>query len=267
MRETIETRFAYLGVSEANKDISRNMRVTINVGSRLPFISLSQSSGAGGVNADTDVLDNIHYNKSYADAVTPDLVATKAKNVLVDKDDANRYMTVAFVTSLITENEAYLVYDDKFKDLLLIPTLFELGDTPKTENMLKGFNYTIDAFQVGGTIEGLNNSTSFMFSGPTDNKLLGIPKPITTIATKTHIMSINNTGMVSAANNRGMTLGTKYIESSSVGSMQFVSLGSTANLFGTSVVLARMIKASFSSYQLVNGGKVDVDDIIIPMPF
>lgn len=269
MTDTITERQAFLGLDEDNKDISRNIRITVEIVGRLPFFTLSQASGAGDIMQDIDNFDNMHYNVELADVIVPDIVSTECKNTLVDKDDYTRFMTVAKVASILTDVEAFLVFDSKYKDFILVPSLIEMGDSAVSQNHLAGGNYIVTGYQVGGRIS-TSPSKSLQAEPPMGvSDSPGFIKPPTTISTKSYLMRLNMREQRCRYNGGGVQLGDVYIETDSVPIVEVASLGPVGRVFGPDVDihLNRLIKTEFSYYSLVSAGKGKADDILFMMPF
>ena len=265
----ITNRHGFVGISEDDKDTGRNIRVTVEIVGRLPFFTLAQASGAGDIFHDIDNFDEIHYNIEIADAAVPDIVPAETKNVLVDPDDADRFMTVAKVASILTDKEAHIVYDAKYKDLILIPTLLELGDSPMSVDHLKGSNVVIKGYQVGGRI---STSPADVLEFPPPAHVSdgpGFIKPPTTISTKSYIMRLHMRGIKSRYNGGGMQLGEIMVETDSNPLIEVASLGPVGRVFGpnVNVHLNKLIRTDFSNYSLVSSGQGQADDLLLFLPF
>ena len=260
--DTLKERTAFLGKSTGDKDISKGMKVTIELTSRLPFIHMSQLAGTGDNEVVANTVAAIQYNKSFSNAEISIDPAVKLKNVLVDEDNPDRYTTIAVLGSLITQNECMLVHDVTFGDLLLIPTMNHLGDSPATEDMFSANELFIDGYQVGGTVGSFTDS---MTQSLKENLGLAVPAVITD--TKAHMFSIVGfRGMGGSVNNNGQMFGDKYIESRDGSVMQMTSLGST-DLFGEELTAAILANVSPTASALFPSRKSQLDDILIPILF
>lgn len=265
MKDTLSTRYAYLGISENNKDISRNIRVQINLKGRLPLISLSQASGYG---KNTPGTAPTGYNMSISELEVSDNVLTRGFNVLVDKADTDRYKLIAVITSKVTRNESYLVYDAKYTDMILIPSLLDFGEESGNSDILRGNKFNIDGYLVGGS-SGLENGQILSINNSSLSKA-NLPAPITTISSTTYVMNIQVGDMVKREqthNNVGIMLGNDYLESDKRPVCELVSLGKTSDLFNTSIPMVRLIKQSMKQYNMQDIGRVSAEDMLIYLPY
>jgi hypothetical protein len=267
----IDMRYALLGESTRNFDTSRNIKVYMKIKGNLPIISYAQSSGSGNVTEDVvnprSAVD-VTYNTEIAKAgVLWKVVRNKIKNIPVDPDDKGRYKLFGLVASMVTEREGYLVYDSKYKDILLIPTLLEIGDSDKTKDIFRGNSFTIDAYTVGNKILGNtgNNIISSKIKHPSDSG--SIPPPIRPIDTVVRLMNLGVANSIGIDDNYGIAFGTVYIETTRNKLAQMVSLGSTKRLFNDKVFAYRLIKNSFSSIHPYSMGRVELDDMMFFLPF
>jgi len=257
----LRKRIANVGVSLNNADISRDIEIQINVSLRIPFISMSQLDGTGGSIAESSDVSVLEYNNAFESRLTPSTAITKIKNILVDPVDATRFTTIAVISSLLTQNESVLVHDAKYKDLLLIPSLNFIGDD-SSENLLAGTRLVIDAYQVGGSVDGMTES---IYQEIQEN--LNITLPPNPLVTKTHLMTIRGfKGVGGFVNKNGSTFNTKYVESDVGPVLQLSSIGSSLAL-GGSTKTARLIKTSSISNALLPMKAGDLADVLILAQF
>jgi len=254
----LNIRKSLLGVSPADLSTDRNIKLEIHIMGRLPFITMSQSYGTGQVVTDVGDVATVEYNKSFYSKLSPDIINTKCFNIPVDKDDASRFSLVSTVGSILTQDVSWLIYDAKFKDLILIPSLSLVGDTDKTKDSRKDTTVIIEGYQVGGGVSVLSSNIIQTI------EQLNLEKPPAEFITKSHLMSINGfDDVMMGAMTNGTTFGIKYIELTSQNAIPFASLGPSATL-GGDVDVAHMARHSLSSYSLQPGKKIPYDDILIP---
>lgn len=246
---------AYVG--KADKSIDRNTQVKITLGASLAFLSVSQSTGPGINITDGNVIADIEYNCSVFTAV---IVKTPPANILVDKDNPNRFVFMAIMASYIqsVEMEIYLDTDDN--SMFCIPCLKGMGDTVLTEDLIKNTTIPLEGYGLGLTGNGHDLRRGV---GRYETvRLVGMPMPI-----ETRLSLLRIAGMHSKYPNQGSTLGggDTYIEQGDSVPAEYISLGSTATL-GSKVPAYRILKTGINQITPVFVGNVDLDDVLIRMP-
>lgn len=241
----INQRRALVGVSVANPNTTRNIEVTIDIKQRIPFISMSQVDGSGIATVESSNVATLEYNKAFASKATPITTIAKMTNILVDPLMPTRFTTIGVVSSLLTQDESMLVYDAKYRDMILVPALAFLGDGLAV-NLLSDMSAIVNGFQVGGSVSALTTS---LYQDVDPN--LNIPLPAAALATKSHLMTMTGfKGIEGLVNNNGIIFGTKYLESDVGSVIQFASIGGSVAI-GGNVKTARMVRISNNSYGLM----------------
>jgi len=244
-------------VGKADKDISRNIKLNIELQGSLPFISLSQSTGPG---LTTDDIPDAGANYNCAIAKF-DITKNPPKNILVDVDDADRFKFIAVLASYFQSIVMDVYYDSKYKRMFCIPSLVDMGDTALTEDFMRNQIVTIYGYGLGvsGGVE-INDKCIAPYNYCA---LSSEPNEVDTILRTLRIPG--KTG--GYANNQGIALGGGdiYLEGSKVLPSEFVSIGSTATL-GTKVPAYRYIRVAINAMHVYYVGEVDLDDVLIVMP-
>jgi len=241
----INQRRALVGVSIANTNTARNIEVTIALKHRIPFISMSQIDGSGTVTVESSDVSLLEYNKAFVSKATPVTAIANIANVLVDPTDSTRFTTIGVVASLLTQDESMIVYDAKYRDMILVPSLAFLGDGLAID-LLAGSSSIVDGYQLGGSVRELTTS---LYQDVEPN--LNIPLPATALPTKSHLMTMTGFREIGGfVNNNGSIFGTKYLESNLGSVIQFASIGGSISL-GGEVKTARMVRMTNNSYGLM----------------
>lgn len=267
--EDITLREALVGDNGLDKDTSRNIKVVMKVISALPIMSLSQVSSPGAVVVEKTTPDVIEYNSSMSSAYIERILPVDVTNVLVGVTDTDRYTLIGKVATVANSIEGFIYRDAVHKDMILIPTLKDLGDTGKTENFFKNHEIHIEIYRIG--CEGdmykqfISKEMAFLPTSTNDD----IPTPLDTIDTKVHMLQLPGWSRFSTWNNAATTFGDNYVESNHATPSEFVSLGNTDRLFGPGIKVPtfRFIRKSFGTYVIQYVGRQSLDDMLIPIPF
>ncbi len=265
MEDSRQLRIAKLGTNGADKNIDRNININIKLTSSLPIISLSQSSAPGAVVNDATTAEVIEYNHSIGSAFISPLIPAETVNYLVDENDVDRFTAIGIVGTLVNAVEAFIYFDAKYNDLFMMPTQQDVGDSVITTDFFKNSTLNVEGYGIG--VVGDKNVDQSFTNFPFSEYSLGEVGSLAPIGTKTHMLQIVGGSRNSPSNNKGFMFGNAYVESNVGTPSQYVSLGSSADLFGAvKVPTFRYVRASFASYVLVYVGYKNIDDMLIPLP-
>lgn len=258
--DTIHKRTAYIAVSETDHT-THNRKVTIMLQGTTPNVILFHS--------DTEK-DNVDYTRKVTTTVAdPD----NNFNVLYDPEDTDRYKFIATVASPITANLASFYYDNKFKDIFVIPNLLSVGTDSKVE-LYKDRTIEIDGYKALG--QGNNSYYTKDLSlpvitnedDPNNIKLSDIPNRVDT--TESYLVNISG---LYPNSNIHMVYRT-YPNNDQLGDSNrvpiiFVDLGTVNSLFGKDVKLPtfNILDKGLSNSVLDYLGIINTDRFIVPLSF
>jgi len=236
-------------------DVSLGLRVNLKIVGSLPFVSAVQK--LSGVDDELTDSAEIIYDKSVMTTRlgTPDDM--EFKNALFDVEMEDRFIHFAFASSTATRFNAYLIYDKKFKDILMIPNLRTLGD-----GKLKGRMIDVECWLVGASTE--ERKVSHLFSK--DSVKFNLPEPLASAYSSIHTMLVADES-VHINNNYGYELDVGYAESNRLGLRDYAGLGESAALFGEKIPVYQMVETSLRGVEYVYCGMQEVNDVLIPLPF
>lgn len=262
--ETYTRRKASASIDASASDISRGIEYDIEVIGRIPLLSLSQISGTGPVTEETDVTADVNYNISISSAAIDAVDPTTVYNALDDKDENGRFRVIAQVSSLVSMNNAYIYYDSKFKDLLLVSDLSSIG-TGLDDSCLNGHKFRVKAYLLGGYGGATTAHTEeFVFAVSDSDKRIHMPEP-PIVDTKTFMVRLQGQGD-NAIQRLGVNFGVYYLESTKLPVVSMCAIGSSENLFNDVCQVYKVIRTS-SRYELVYAGRTEVQMLSFVYPW
>jgi len=248
MSDTLNVRYGLVGTNLQDKDISTNKSVEIHINATLPLMCVPDSVYNIGLISETD-------NPVADDADT--------KNVLVDKNDTNRYVYMTTTASHISGMKVSLYYDSMFKDIIVIPSIDGLESNISNDN-----NYKITGYRVGST----GNNTSIEYLGSISNdpvdqfKLPNVPAAIPTTQVTLTLPGIAGVGSdrrirkdiggVAVYDNRNTPIG-------------MVKIGLPVDVFGIDAPLPifNVYQATTIYYGIKYVGVKQAENLYIPLDF
>lgn len=255
MREDRKNRLVNIVPVPGSTDVSLNLRVDIKIIGSLPIVSMSQKlQGVAVEDIDSSIIE---YDKSVNTGRLGVASDDEFKNALFDVAYVDRFVHMAFASSVASKYNAYLVYDKKYKDVLLVPNLRSLGD-----GVMRGFTVDIEAWVIGVGMEPEFDSHLL----PVDTTSVNISEPLNKPYSTVHSMLLSDTSK-HTNNNYGYELDNGYGESDKLGIRDFIGLGDSLSLFGAKVPTYRMVEHSLKRVSYIYVGMQDVNDVLIPMPF
>jgi len=253
--DRIKDRLVHVVEDATSTDVSLDLRVRLKITGSLPFVSAVQK--LSGV--DDELIDSseIIYDKSVKTSRLGIPDDAEFKNALFDVEMEDRFVHFAFVGSTATRFNAYLIYDKKFKDILMVPNLRTLGD-----GMLKGRLVDVECWLVGASTE--ERKVSHLFSK--DSVKFNLPEPLASAYCSVHAMLVADES-AHINNNYGYDLDVGYGESNRLGLRDYAGLGGSAALFGEKIPVYQMVETSLRGVEYVYCGMQEINDVLIPLPF
>lgn len=262
--ETYTMRQASASYNAGATDLTRRIEYDIEVVGRLPLLSLSQVAGTGPVVAETDVTADVEYNLSLVSAVVDTVDPTTVYNAPDSIYMNGRFKVVAQVSSLVSMNNAYLYYDKKFKDLLLISDLSSLG-TDADSIHLSRRRFRIKAYLVGGFGGSSTAHTEqYVFAVSDKDPRVAMLEP-NIVDTKTFMVRLNAQDN-NHINRMGVNFGVYYMESQTLPSVSMSAIGSTATFFGGPCQIYKPVRTS-NKYDLVYLGNQEAQMLSFIYPW
>ncbi len=262
-----ENRNAFIANNLQDKDISKKIQVQIKIESSIKPMALSQLDGIGPVTTIARTVDTVAYNLSVKTTFTPKKADVDVLNALVDKDDANRFIYIGHVNSDFTKTVDVLYYDSKYEDIIIIPDLVNLGVHANSTLNLSTNVFVVKGKVFSSNIGNNSNDSNNIGAVPFSKKLISkLPIPLNLPGIASHIMLTSNLFNQSTINNSGYMVGDRYVEGHFGKWIEFISLGSTDNLFGPNVQHDSYLlrRASTKLYVAEYIGNQVLDDILLP---
>lgn len=185
--------------------------------------------------------DDIITRTKKHEIVTPvdsrlDLVTNLPYDIDYEADPVNagkaRFMYITEFDSGVTKVKNIMLYDRKYKDILVVPDLDFLDNSD--DIILQDTTFVISAFRIGSSAIGLNSASIDSFLSP-DKNLIALPEPIENAGNKVTVNLIN--GIANDTKNKSTWVFEKYASGEGItrGDMipaSFINLGTVEELFG-----------------------------------
>jgi len=262
--ETIEKRVAYLGDIYGTKDVANKRVVNLWVTHTLPIIdttpelitdrTLSTNPGAA---VDTTKFPNVLVG------ITKTLDATTG-DVTIGTDTA-RFTFIASVKSTFN-NAVQIYYDNKFKDIIIIPDTSLLGSGSTTDAHANQ-EFTLRCYRVGGGMN-IDNTGGDLVMPPNAE---GVPLPVCNenIAINNDLLMLDGMNRVPGSQPTTTSINNVWMSTGKRTPMTYLTIGDPAILFETvsNVPLFTMYQVNVDQFAVKYVGNRKPTHIIIPLNF
>lgn len=237
---------------EIDNSLRRNITIEINIASTRPIVSIPQTLH-GVTTEGTDPAD-ISYESALATRLTTVPTLSDFKNSLFDIDD--RFTPISIIETVGDKRVFYLYHDNKYKDLLLLPSLRFIGDTTNNVNALSDTTIKVDGFRIGVPV------TPVALTSKADIQLHDLPQPLELRSSRTSILPLHS----HFSDSNFGTLSVGNVRSEKLRTMTGVSLGTSTGLF-EDMIISKVIQSLTGIGTLKNTTrKIEVNDILILLP-
>ena len=260
-------RVAFIADNYDSKDISKKIKVEIILKDAYKPFTLSQTDGVGPIATLERTSDTVGYNLSVDTTFTPKRADADVLNALVDEVDSDRYIYIGHIQSAFLKTVDIMYYDSKYKDMFIIPDAETILAHSDSTIVLTNYVFEIKgrAF-VSNLPVDMAQSGAFPSITLDKNSISNFPIPQNIPGIASHVMLTSDLFNQSTVNNSGIAFGDRYVEGHFGKWIEFISLGSTDNLFGagskhTSFMLRRISRKRYGVDYI---GEQVLDDILLP---
>ncbi len=253
-------RIAYFG------DETKPTKVIIEINKSVPIMNLSNTGGLDSAMTYNQSVKSVDVTSSITVHET-ELYDMDENGVKVD----DRYNFICIIPSIISNSRGMLYHDTLNKDLFIIPDTELLHGDVDSNSYLENNSIKLYATLLGKY--GRVNDCTDQLSGNTplnenDMTNFSVVNAIDTVTV--HLLALPGLDHNGQFNNHGYTASPDhYYESKKNTIVQFISLGSTTDVFNvdTKVPLHKIISQDFANYNLLFIGNKKTSDMLIPVNF
>lgn len=144
IKDSYEQRLAYIAKDSSTRDITNNRRVYITLTSTLPAVHI-----------ENNLLVNRELMSKNNNAPVNSIINTLASDddiVVAGEETVYRFTFISRAVSNLFKNTIDMYYDNKYNDIIIIPTTNYMGDET-TSNILTNTVANITGFRIGGGCE------------------------------------------------------------------------------------------------------------------
>ena len=227
-------RTAYLGTDSTNPNTDNNRQVNIHLTNGVPLVSID----------DEIISDRLIKEELYTGGTLRVI-----PNILVDREDANRFIYVTQIISPISKDKSNIYYDGKYKDIIIIPETKYLG-TGDINDINANQTFDLAGYVVSGNSEFKND----VFTGTINpDTVMNLPETN---------RNINSRSMVASIYGISNTMGNRIVSYPMATNMSIrdrrmlpigiIDLGTITDLFTVSTLIPTysMYQSSYNMFKI-----------------
>lgn len=232
-------------------ETTKLVKLNISINESVPFSKLEKLPGKTDI---PFVLDKFEEEVTSIGNIGIDMKLVEQNMV----EDSERYVHIGSAKSILTESIVDIYYDKNEKDLFIIPSLDSFGYEVPSELNVKGKiigkNLNKEDNINGGII---TESNKLILNNVNPNK--------TNI--KTYLLGIPGAWEQTIFTGKNRYYSKYELHEKLTSPMQFISLGSTTDLFSKNVPICKFVPLGLGEYSPVIIHSGETDELLIPLVF